>query len=261
MEAALKLLELRHYKPNYQPPEENVILRINGSNCGTLGNFCIISGIPKSGKSTFLNAIIASNFTRIDNIFGIKLNTANIANKSIGYFDTESSEYDFYKNLNRIKMIANIDVLPAYFNAFSTRKDGVNEHKAMIETYLFTFRPSVIFIDGLLDLIHNFNDEVESKLLIEWLKFLTNEYNVLIIGVVHLGKRDNHTLGHFGSMVDRYAQSVVEVIKDKENDIFMMKAKYLRSSADFSDICIQWNGTKYVEVQKPPEAPVKRKGS
>jgi len=259
MEAALKLLELRHYKPNYQPPEENVILRINGSNCGTLGNFCIISGIPKSGKSTFLNAIIASNFTRIDNIFGIKLNTANIPNKSIGYFDTESSEYDFYKNLNRIKMIANIDTLPAYFNAFSTRKDGVNEHKAMIETYLYTFRPSVIFTDGLLDLIHNFNDEVESKMLIEWLKFLTNEYNVLIIGVVHLGKRDNHTLGHFGSMVDRYAQSVVEVVKDKENDIFMMKAKYLRSSADFNDICIQWNGNKYVEVQKPPDAPIKRK--
>jgi hypothetical protein len=96
-------------------------------------------------------------------------------------------------------------------------------------------------------------------MLIEWLKFLTNEYNVLIIGVVHLGKRDNHTLGHFGSMVDRYAQSVVEVVKDKENDIFMMKAKYLRSSADFNDICIQWNGNKYVEVQKPPEAPVKRK--
>ena len=72
----------------------------------------------------------------------------------------------------------------------------------------------------MLDLIHNFNDEVESKMLIEWLKFLTNEYNVLIIGVVHLGKRDNHTLGHFGSMVDRYAQSVVEVVKDKENDIF-----------------------------------------
>ena len=42
----------------------------------------------------------------------------------------------------------------------------------------------------------------------------------MLIGVVHTGKKDNNTIGHFGSMIDRYAQSVIEIIKDKENNIF-----------------------------------------
>jgi hypothetical protein len=58
-------------------------------------------------------------------------------------------------------------------------------------------------------------------------------------------------------MIDRYAQSVIEVIKDKENNIFLMKSRLLRSSADFSDVAVMWNGREYIEVAAPP--PPKKK--
>jgi archaellum biogenesis ATPase FlaH len=128
----------------------------------------------------------------------------------------------------------------------------------MIDVYLENNKfTSVIIVDGLLDLLLNFNDEKESRLLIDYLKQITNKYNVLLIGVVHTGKKDNNTIGHFGSMIDRYAQSVIEIVKDKENNLFLMKSRLLRSSADFNDVAVMWNGREYIEVAAPP--PPKRK--
>jgi predicted kinase len=241
----IDVLKSRHYIENYDPPAENIILAINEKNIGSAGNFVIISGLPKAGKSTFLNAFISSNFKK-EEIFGIEL----ITNEKIGYFDTESNQTDFYNNLKRIKYMAKIKTFPTNFNAYNTRIDSTQTNKILIEAYILVYNPKVLFIDGLLDLLDNYNDEKESRELIVWLKKITFEYNILIIGVVHTGKKDNHTLGHFGSMVDRYAQSVLEVVKDKENNIFTLKSKYLRSANDFPDINIIYddNLNKYIQV-------------
>ena len=244
----LKLLSARLYDPNTQPPPEEVVLKIRGENIGSLGNFSIISGLPKAGKSTFINSIISSNFNMERVKFQTSLNTPH-NRPYIGYFDTESAKYDFYKNINRIKQMANLyDKLPYNLQAFSTRKDSAETNRLLIEFYCQEMKPSVIFIDGLLDCVSNYNDEKESRFVIDYLKRITEEYNVFILGVVHTGKKDNHTLGHFGSMVDRYAQSVLEVIKDIENNVFRLCAKYCRSSLGFADVCIQWNGSEYVEA-------------
>jgi archaellum biogenesis ATPase FlaH len=251
----LDVLNSRHFKENYDPPPENILLSINEKNIGCAGSFIIISGLPKAGKSTFLNAFISSNFKKED-IFGIELKT----NEKIGYFDTESSQNDFYNNLKRIKYMAKIKNFPENFNAYNTRLDSTQTNKILIEAYIMVHKPKVVFIDGLLDLLDNYNDEKESRELIVWLKKITTEYNILIIGVVHTGKKDNHTLGHFGSMVDRYAQSVLEVVKDKESGIFTLKSKYLRSANDFPDIHIMYDEilNKYMQCAIP-EAPLTKK--
>jgi archaellum biogenesis ATPase FlaH len=254
----VQVLNSRHFIENYEPPHENILLSIENKNIGSAGNFVIISGLPKAGKSTFLNAFISSNFKK-EEIFGIELITEN----KIGYFDTESNQTDFYNNLKRIKYMAKIKNFPKNFNAYNTRIDSTETNKILIEAYILVHQPKIVFVDGLLDLLNNYNDEKESRELIVWLKKITSEYNILIIGVVHTGKKDNHTLGHFGSMVDRYAQSVLEVVKDKENNIFTLKSKYLRSANDFSDINIMYdeNTNKYMQVSvtlPPPLAQKKR---
>ena len=249
-----KLLESRAYKVGYKPPPEDVLLTIMNENIGSRGNFVVLSGLPKAGKSTFLNAIIASAYTHYD-IFNIKLRNAG----NIGYFDTESSQSDFYNNIYRIRSFAGFVELPNTFQAYCTRIDPFEFQRALIEKYIELYAPAVLIIDGLLDLIQNYNDERESRALIDWLKIITAENNILVIGCIHLGKKDNHTLGHFGSMVDRYAQSVLEIVKDRENNIFMLKPRWLRSAPDFMPVCIQKVGTGYQQVQAPPQAPVKKK--
>jgi hypothetical protein len=84
----------------------------------------------------------------------------------------------------------------------------------------------------------NYNDEVESRMLINWLKKITSQANILLIGVVHTGKKDGLTLGHFGSMIDRYCQSVLSVEKDNKEQTFELKGKFLRSDIEFSPIKI-----------------------
>jgi archaellum biogenesis ATPase FlaH len=242
-----QLLNLRHYKHGYTPPQEQVFLKISNHTIGTAGNFIVFSGLPKAGKSTFIHAALASREMHYKNIFNISLDTDPLR-PFIGYFDTESAEYDFYRNLERIKQFTNKEKFSEYFSAFNTRQDGAEMNRMLIETYIKNYPVSVVVVDGLLDLIKNYNDEIESRQLIDWLKSITAQYKVLIIGVIHTGKKDNHTLGHFGSMADRYAQSVLEVIKDRETDTYQLHPKYLRSSADFDPIAIKWNGGGYVET-------------
>jgi hypothetical protein len=247
---SVEKLTLRAYKNDYTPAEEQVILSIQDKIIGCLSSFVIYSGIPKSGKSNFMAITCASAFTHND-IFGIKVNTPK-DRKRVVYFDTESSEYDFYRQINKIKYFLNTDVLPETFNAFAFREDSPNEILILIETFLIANTDtSVIIIDGILDCLTDYNDVKESRELIQWIKRITKQYNILILGVLHLGKKDLNTLGHFGSQSDRYAQSTLKIEKNKETNTFDMSATFLRSDVDFTPIQLMYNnGWQTVNVSQ-----------
>jgi hypothetical protein len=229
----------RSYLRNHIPAEEQILLKIGGNNIGSLQNYVIISGLPKSGKSTFTTSIVASSFNTYD-IFDIKLQTLPERRK-VCYIDTESSEHDFYSHMNRIKNIAKLNNLPETFDAFNLRKDDPPKIKNMINAYLENnAQCSVIIIDGLLDLCMNYNDEVECRKVVNWLKHITTVYNLLVIGILHTGKRDGQTLGHLGSNTDRWAQSTLEVKKDADG-CFELTPRFLRSSKDFHPIKIKYD--------------------
>lgn len=245
----LAKLEALHYRPDYSPPPQNVVFSIHGENIGTLGNYVVFSGLPKAGKSSFLGAVMASVFTGKP-FFGIEIKRPE--NRPVALFDTESNEFDFYRNLQKVRRIAGVDKLPDFFNAFATRSEEASTNVALIDLYIKKWKPGIVIVDGFLDLISNYNDEGQSRALIDWLKKITNDSGVLLIGVIHLGKKDNHTLGHFGSMADRYAQSVLEVVKDRERQVFTLQPKYLRSAAEFNPISIIYNGVTYETIDLPP---------
>lgn len=229
----------RSYLRDHIPSDEQILLKIGGNNVGSLQNYVIISGLPKSGKSTFTTSIVASSFNTYD-IFDIKLQTLPERRK-VCYIDTESSEHDFYSHMNRIKKIAQLNVLPTTFDAFGLRKDDPSQIKNMIDAYLENNKDCcVVIIDGLLDLCMNYNDEIECRKVVNWLKHITTVYNLLVIGILHTGKRDGQTLGHLGSNTDRWAQSTLEVKKDLEG-CFELTPRFLRSSKDFDPIKIKYD--------------------
>jgi predicted kinase len=231
-------LSRRRYNPHHVPEPEQVVLTIGGRTIGTLQNFVVYSGLPKAGKSTFIAATLASALMPGDQ-FGIKIGFPE-NRRRVCFFDTESSDYDFYRQINKIKRFSHIDVLPDVFDAYKVREDHPKQIKDMIEQYLqLTPECSVMVIDGFLDLLLNFNDEIESRMLINWLKRLTKQYNCLIIGVLHLGKKDGHTLGHLGSMVDRYTQSLLKITKDKEQLTYSLTAEMMRSDVDFLPVVLK----------------------
>lgn len=232
-----ELLELRKYKPDYVPNKDNVILRIGGKVVGASMNYIIFGGLPKAGKSSYLNSCIASAFVPYD-IFTMKITLPDHRRK-ICLFDTESSDFDYYNRIDSIKKFAELRNLPEWFNSFQVREDGTGTIRRMIERYL-ELNPdcSVLVIDGLLDLIINYNDEKESSMLTKWLKKITKVYDLLIISVLHFNKSNDHTTGVIGSHSDRFAQSTLDIKKDKENNSYVMSSRFMRSDSDFDPITL-----------------------
>jgi hypothetical protein len=255
-----ELLAKRSYNPDYIPNKENIVFTISGKHVGSLQNFCVYSGLPKAGKSTYIAALIASAFVTYD-VFSMKLHLPT-DRKKLCYFDTESSDYDFFRQINKIKGFSDLMTLPDNFNAFQVREDGSGLIRRMIETYL-ELNPncSVIIIDGLLDLLVNYNDEKESSLLTKWLKRITKIYNVLLVTVLHQSKSNLSTTGHIGSASDRFAQSTLDIVKDKERNSYVLTSRFMRSDSDFEPVTLMnFNGI-FTQVETETKVTAGKKAS
>ena len=237
----------RIFDQTYIPDQEQKILEIGGKTAGTLQNYCIYAGAAKAGKSTFVSGLISSAFVSWDQ-FGQKLHLPENRPK-LALFDTESSSWDLYRTIKRIKDYAEIKTLPDRFKVFSFREDQPKDILLMIE-YFLQNNPdcAVIVIDGLLDLCLNYNDEIETRLLTNWLKKMTKIYNCFIISVLHLSKNSGETLGHLGSNTDRWAQSTFVIKKVEETHQITLQAKFMRSDSNFDPIAIQWNGSNFSQT-------------
>lgn len=249
------LLAERQYDATKVPKAEQVILTVQSKVIGTLQNYVVFSGLPKNGKSTYIAATIASAIVPpFQDCFGIKIQCPKDRPK-VAYFDTESSAYDFHKQIGKIKEFAYTDKLPVKINAYNTREDGPGRIRKLIQTYLEQNPEcSVLVVDGLLDLCLNYNDEKETRLLTNWFKKITKQFDILLIGVLHLGKGQGETLGHLGSNTDRWAQSTLIVEKNKETRQFVLKPKFLRSSEEFEPVALMNFDGKFQQV--PYEIPI-----
>lgn len=233
-----QLLLSRAYDPENIPPKEQILLKIEEKTIGSIQNIVTVSGLPKQGKSRYIGAMAASAISG-DPVFDIQVNLPE-GRKEIGYFDTEQGTYDFYKTVNFIKQLAG-DSLENFFS-FNTREDYPNTQLKLIQTFL-DLRPncSLLFLDGILDLLDSFNDERESIKLMRLLKKWSKERNILIILVLHRKKDGSSTLGHIGSAIDRASQSILTVEKNKERNTYILKPEFLRSADDFTPIEIFYN--------------------
>lgn len=236
----IQLLHEARYNPNDPPPDEVVIWRIDGQNIGSLGNFALLTGLPKAGKGKYISGITAAALTR-DDIFNQRIRLPE-GKEAVRYYDTEQSKYDHFQMMELVKRLGNIETLPQNFAAFHCRKHDPQTIIPMIE-YDLEKNPDIglLILDGLLDLIDSFNDEAQSKRLVNFLKRITDVHNCFVLGVLHRSKSTNMTMGHLGSAADRASQSVLKVEKNRELKQYVLQAEYLRNADDFNPIAIYFN--------------------
>lgn len=245
----------RAFSHDYVPEPEQRILSIDEKTVGTLCNYVVYSGLPKTGKSTFVGALIASAFTPWD-CYAQKL-TLPPDRRRVALFDTESAPWDLYRARERIRKLCDTPTTPERLDIFTLREDPPRIIREFIEHYLReTPGCAIAVIDGLLDLCMNYNDEIETRELTNYLKRVTKQYNVLLICVLHLSKNTNETLGHLGANTDRWAQSTVTITRNKETRQLVMAPKFLRSSDDFDPIAIEYSEGAGQFIQVPITAPV-----
>lgn len=257
------LLKLRKYDPAQQPPPDQVCIAIESKNIASMGNFIVISGLPKRGKGKFMAAIAAAALTG-NMIWGIHARLPE-GKREIGFFDTDQSRYDFYGNVTLINQLAGLQSAPDHFHAYNVRRDEPGTIIGMLNEFLKqNTQCGMLLLDNIGDLLNNFNDEGQSKTLINYLKRITDEKNICIVATLHLGKSNNTTIGHLGAMADRYAQTILEC--DKVENTYQLKLKMGRNCADLTPIPIyydeynrEWKATEFIPQADEKVKPLKRR--
>jgi hypothetical protein len=243
----LEKLNSRAAKRGFFVPPEEIVFTIQDKPIGALGNFVCFQGLPKQGKSLYITSAIASAFTPFG-LFDMRLKLPEDRSR-ICYIDTESSEYDFYRVMDRISHQASVKGWPDRLDAFLMREDSPSDIINMITAYLEqTPSCSCLVIDGVLDLLVDFNSIEQSFYVVQFLKQITARHKILVMLVLHLSKKEGNSLGHLGSFIDRKAQSVLKVQKNKNAGTIDLEATFLRSTGDIKPISVFWAGSFWMQA-------------
>jgi len=218
-------------------PPEKIIVSIQGKKCLSTKNVLVISGKPKSRKSVVAHSIIGAAICG-KSVLGIEANLG--LNDKVVLIDTEQSKHDLQNSLYRMSKLINLDTLPENFNCYSVRQLNPYKVKQAISEIVCNQNVRLLVIDGALDLILNMNDIIEVKDTLDFIKKILTENDVALILIVHQSKSSNFTIGHLGSFLDRFAQTVLEIIKI-ENGNSEIKAQFMRSDADFKPYEFYYN--------------------
>ena len=177
------------------------------------GNLSVISGAPKSRKSMFVAALVASFFGNST----FELTTCVNKGKCL-LFDTESSESHTLKQIKRIYKLLGWTKSNPNLTVFHLRECSIEERIGIIKQAIDFYKPDWAIVDGLLDLTNSANDDTESNMLILELMRITSIYDCHITSILHTGKSNGgQMLGFLGSYAQRKAETVFQLIKEGED--------------------------------------------
>jgi hypothetical protein len=225
-----------------------VILRIDDSIVGTLGNFSASTGKAKSKKTFNVCAIVAAALT---NSIVLSYSVSLPANKRrILYVDTEQSPFHCLRLMNRILRLSNlsVDFHPEQLVFLGLRRYATKDRLKKIEEAIYeTEGLGLVVIDGIRDLAHDINSPGESTDLITKLMQWTDERQIHIHVVLHLNKGDDNSRGHLGTELNNKAETVLQVTKDElDKDISSVKSMFIRDK-DFEPFAFRINSESLPE--------------
>jgi len=204
-------------------PEPKYILYRNGIGTMPQGDIVAVKAKQKNGKS-FLCTILAASALGCET-FGFKTNKQ--ATPTVLYFDTEQNEIDTKKIVVRVHRLLGWDLTNdnPLFRAYSLRAFDTLQRIGFIETEVEALKPTLVFIDGIADLINDFNNVETSNKLIGTLMRLSAENDCCIVCVLHTNKdQSNRNMkGHLGSLLLNKLSDCFEVERSESGDTFKVK--------------------------------------
>lgn len=187
------------------------------------GDIIAIKAKSKNGK-TFLASIFAAA------ILGAELYNFTTANKKskVLYFDTEQNQANTFKVMRRIYVMCewSLDNDSNRLKAYNLREMEVKDRLHYIISKIKYEKPTAVFVDGIADLISNFNDIEESSQIIQSLMRTSSKYSCAVFIVIHTnkGKDDNSMKGHLGTMAWQKCADVFNVEKQKDKSFLVTES-------------------------------------
>lgn len=82
---------------------------------------------------------------------------------------------------------------------------------------IYEYKPTAVFIDGLLDVVADFNDNKECQEIIYKCMQVASHYNISVWCIVHQNPGGEKLVGHLGSFLERKVTDVFQTKKDKND--------------------------------------------
>lgn len=191
---------------NFAQPEP--ILTQGESLILSRGNIMCIIGKAKSFKSFLCTSIVSG----LEDDF-LSLHLDESVNRVL-YFDTEQAQYHVQNLIRRIYRTCEWDTSEQTDKiiVLALRPLSTKERFNAVQTVIDEVRPDLCIIDGVRDLLVDFNDLKESANVVNELMKWSHLYNCGIITVIHQNKGDKNARGHCGSELVNKSETVLEVV-------------------------------------------------
>ena len=227
-------------------PEPYFMLEYKGTPFSTIGGIQALSGQKKNGK-TFLMAQMMAAILGVDSnrvatmLPGLKVPERTLEHlghlPKVLYVDTEMEKLNSAKVLRRVHWLCGwqMDMPCERFNVLWLRsvkdvKDDTGKvterayekRYRIIKQAIDILKPDAVFIDGIRDLIGDFNDNAASSALVLDLMALAEEKHICIWNTLHMNPRmknddESKMRGHLGTELGNKITDTLVCIKHKEN--------------------------------------------
>jgi archaellum biogenesis ATPase FlaH len=221
----------------YQEPP--FLFEFKGVGFSPLGGIQALSGQKKNGKSIFASILMAtalssgSSTSRFATRFpGLRLrqSTINLLGHEprVLYVDTEQEKENTDKVIERAKWLAEMEshvhnerLTIQWLRAIPEDEDPAEYRKQALLYAIDKVHPDLVLIDGIRDLVHDFNDIDESSKLINELMALSTKHNMCVWCTLHMNPRpsnddESKMRGHLGTELGNKASDVFTMKKKKD---------------------------------------------
>lgn len=240
------------FREQYKPPRFTLSWR--GIPFAPLGGIHNITGQSGNGKTMAIAQFMAA--VLCGQVGGLRYELSDeIPHPRLLYIDTEMEKDNTIAVKNRVLTMAGRNVGEEYDDfvvlmlrevpdgvRISKDKHGADVQRAvpsavmrwrMVLKAIWQYQPTVCFIDGLMDVVADFNDNVMCQELIYKCMQVASHYQMSLWCILHQNPGGEKLVGHLGSFLERKVTDVIQTKKEKDKNtgdiIFTVSQKKARS--------------------------------
>ena len=202
----------------YRPPR--YMLSHGGVKFANIGDLHVVSGKSGHGKTNLMSQLMA---TILCGKFGnMRYEMAEtIPNPVILYVDTEQGKDDTIAIKNRVCELAGLDYRQPQeqFKILRLRdtEEATDRWRKILKA-VWMVRPNVIFLDGMLDIVNDYNDQKECQPIVRECMMTATQYDASMWLVLHENPMADKLVGTLGSITQRKVTEVFTVRKHKRSE-------------------------------------------
>lgn len=215
----------------YRPPRYT--MERGGVPFADVGELHLVSGKPGNGKTGLMSQLEATTLSgQFGGMAGRKVkhrilnDQGDITEQEIParllHIDTEQGKDDTIAFKNRVCSMAGMSSDEAKQHFFILRlrdtEKAVDRWRKILKA-IYVVRPTDIFIDGLLDIVEDYNDQKECQPIIRKCMMLATEYDASLWAVLHENPMVDKLVGTLGSIAQRKVSEIFVVIKVKQSEL------------------------------------------